>query len=88
MPRNVWILLAATETLAAAAVLVLEWSFVLIALKVIITAFVRRDVFQQNAAYFMGMFCGCVIRLAPVPLLAWHAIWITQKRITQSAISN
>ena len=88
MSRNLWILLAITEILLAASVLVLEWPFLLIALKVIVTAFIRRDVFQPNAAYFIGMFCGCAIRLAPVPLLAGHALWITRKRIPQTTLSN
>ena len=89
MPRSLWVLLAVTEMLVAFATLVLEWSFLLIAIKVIITALVRwSDVFQPNSAYFMGMFFGCVIRLAPVPLLTWHAVWITRNRITQAAIPN
>lgn len=83
MKRTLWLLLALAETVVA---FILARPMVIIALKIAITGLFRKDVFQPNAAYFMGMLFGCVIRIAPAAILAYHAVWITRKRIIQ--ISN
>jgi hypothetical protein len=85
MKRTLWSLLALAETVVA---FVLAQPAVIIALKIAITASFRRDVFESNAAYFMGMLLGCVIRIGPPAILAWHAVSIVRRRIIQSAIST
>lgn len=77
-------LLALAETLIAFA---LARAPVIIALKIAATALLRsKDVFQPNAAYFMGMLFGCLIRIAPAAALVSHAVWVARKRIVETAI--
>lgn len=88
MKRTQWLLLALAEIVVAAVALFFARSVLFIPLKIAVTALRRWDVFQANAAYFMGMFLGCAIRIAPAAILIWHAVWVARKRIIQTTTAN
>lgn len=84
MKRMLWLLLALTETVVA---FVIAGPWLIFVLKLAITALFHKDVFQPNAAYFMGALLGytirCAIRIAPAAILGWHALWLARKRVIQ-----
>jgi hypothetical protein len=85
MKRTWWVLLVLAEIMLATVTLVLARPVLSVPLKIAFTALRRwSDVFEPNAFYFLGMLSGSVVRIAPGPILVWHAIWIARKRILQT----
>lgn len=84
MKRMLWLLLALTEIVVAS---VLAGPWLIFVLKMAITALFHKDVFQPNAAYFMGALLGYTIRytlrIVPAAILGCHALWLARKRILQ-----
>lgn len=82
MKRMLWLLLALAEI-----VVVIAGPWLIVVLKMAITALFHKDVFQPNAWYFMGMLLGYTIRyairIAPAAILGCHALWLARKRIIQ-----
>jgi hypothetical protein len=79
MKRMLWLLLALVEIVVA---FILARPAVYNALKI---CFTRKEVFEPNAAYFMGMLAGDFIRIIPALILVTHMVWIARMRILQTS---